>query len=280
MKLAITRFAALFPYGYFVQWTLTSLDPAEGSLFTFTLDRSGGPNGPWTQVLSAGDQYSFMDRFDEVQSTLEELQPNSLRLFQEVHYRVTATSVSTGHQVVTLEETGPHDATRRMQMYLRKAQNYFKRTLRYNATPIAILKKRRWGPRCPKCFDKRTKEVIRPNCPVCWGTGFVGGYWAPFYTKARRNVSSNSSSITPAQKSDANDGSFWIEAYPSVERDDIIVSKSDQRRFRCDVQLETEIQLNTAHQEVTCQELPHDHPMMQFPVDFATFPDAYGAVRP
>lgn len=280
MKLDITRFAAMYPYGYFVQWTLSNVGPADAGEFRFTLERSGGSSGPWTEVMAAQDQYAFEDRFNAVQSTLDELQPNGLRFFQEIHYRVTATSLLSGRVVSATEGTGPHDASRRMQMYLRKGQNYFSRTLRYNGTPIAILKKRRWGPRCPKCFDKRTKEVIRPNCSVCWATGFVGGYWAPVYSKARRNVSSNASAVTANQKSDSNDASFWLAAYPSLEKDDILISMSDQRRFRCDVRLETEIQLNAVHQEVTAQELPHDHVMMQYPVNFAGFPDTYGDIRP
>lgn len=275
MKVDITRFAAIFPYGYFVQWTVSDVPPAETGTFLFTLERSGGPEGPWTTILTASDQYAFTDRFDSILSTADELQPNSLRLYQEVHYRVTCTT-PTGKVLTTKEETTPHTASRKMQQYLRKGQRDFRLTLKYNGTPIGVLKKRRWGVRCPKCFDKPTKEVVRTNCPVCWSTGFTGGYWAPFFTKARRNVSSNSSTITPAQKSDANDASFWIPDYPSLERDDLIVSFSDQRRFRIDVSIETQIQLNTVHQEVTAVQLPNDHPMMRYPFDFNGLPPVYG----
>jgi len=279
MKLEITRFAALFPYGYFVQWSMSSIPPEESGTFAFTLERSGGPNGPWTKILDANDQYAFSDRFDAIESTADELQPNSLRLYQEVYYRVTCTT-PTGKVLTDVEETGSHAPSRKMMQYLRKGQRDFRLTLKYNGTPVALLKKRRWGVRCPKCFDKGTKEVARPNCPVCWSTGFVGGYWEPFYTKARRNVSSNTSTITPAQKSDANDASFWLPDYPSLERDDLIVSFSDQRRFRVDVSIETNIQLNTVHQEVTALQLPNDHPMLRYPFNFDSFPPVYGEVRP
>lgn len=266
MKLKITRLSALFPYGYFVQWTIDDVAPTESGVFQFTLYRSGGPEGPWEQLFAGNDQYSFDDKFNGVASTLDVLQPNSLRLFQEVHYRVVC-RLPSGATLETKEETGPFFADRKMSQYLRKTQRDFRLTLKFNGTRVVLLKKRRWGVRCLKCADKRTKEVVRPNCAECWGTGFVGGYWAPFVTYARSNVTANTSAVGPNQKSDANDGSFWLPDYPTLERDDVLVRLSNNRRFRLDQQVETQIQLNSAHQEVSGQELPHDHVLYRYPLN-------------
>jgi len=266
MNLKITRLSALFPYGYFVQWTIDDVTPSESGVFQFSLYRSGGPEGPWELLFSGNDQYSFNDKFNAVTSTFDELQPNSLRLFQEVHYRVVC-RLPSGATLETKEETGPVFTDRKMSQYLRKTQRDFRLTLKFNGTRVVLLKKRRWGVRCLKCTDKRTKEVVRPNCAECWGTGFVGGYWSPFVTYARSNVTANTSSVGPNQKSDANDGSFWLPDYPTLERDDILVRLSDNRRFRLDQQVETQIQLNSAHQEVSGQELPHDHVLYRYPLN-------------
>lgn len=40
-----------------------------------------------------------------------------------------------------------------------------------------ILKRRHWGEPCPKCLEYDTKEVTNVHCPVCFGTGYVGGYF-------------------------------------------------------------------------------------------------------
>ena len=72
--------------------------------------------------------------------------------------------------------------------------------------------------------------------------------------------------ITPAGKSDSNGAVFWLPDYPTLERDDVIVSLADQRRFRVNQEVETQIQLNSVHQEVTCVELGHDHVIYRYPI--------------
>ena len=62
--------------------------------------------------------------------------------------------------------------------------------------------------------------------------------------------------------------SFVTEVLPVLEeRDDVLVRLSDNRRFRLDQQVETQIQLNSAHQEVSGQELPHDHVLYRYPLN-------------
>lgn len=263
MNLKITRLSPLYPFGCFVQWTIDSVDPEENGTFVFALYRSGGPEGPWEQVFEGPEQYSFHDRYNAIESTLDELQPNGLRFFQRIYYRVVC-RLPSNKTVETREEVRPQTPDRRMGQRLRKAQRHFRLTLKYNGTRVVLLKKRRWGPRCSKCFDKRTKEVIRPNCRDCWGTGFIGGYWNPIATFARSGVSTSASAIGPTQKSDGNDCMFWLPDYPGLERDDVLVRLADNRRFRLDVQFETQIQLNAVHQEVTGQELPHDHVLYRY----------------
>ena len=40
-----------------------------------------------------------------------------------------------------------------------------------------ILKRKRWGTSCPQCKDFDTDEVSNSQCSVCYGTGFVDGYF-------------------------------------------------------------------------------------------------------
>jgi hypothetical protein len=274
MNLRFTRFSALFPYGYFVQWTINNVTPSESGVFKFTLYRSGGPEGPWEQIFEGKDQYAYNDKFNDITSTLDVLQPNSLRLFQEVHYRIIC-QLPSGALLEGKDETGPIFADRKMSQYLRKTQRDFRLTLKFNGLRVVLLKKRRWGVRCLKCTDKRTKEVVRPNCVECWGTGFIGGYWTPFITYARSSASNNASTIGPNQKTDSNECTFWLPDYPTLEQDDILVRLSDNRRFRIDQQLETQIQLNSVHQEISCQELPHDNILYRYPLNPNTIEPLY-----
>jgi len=266
MKLNFTRFAARFPYGYFLQWNLVGINPVEESGdFHFKVERSGGSEGPWTSIFEGYDQYAIFDKFNSIESTEDELQPNQLRIFSEYYYKITCTTPS-GKTLTDLEETGPKFPTRKMTQYWRKAKRDFLLSLKFNGTPMQLLKKRKWGKRCSICFDKKVKEVIRPNCPMCWGTGFIGGYWNPYETLVRRNGASNASTIGPIQTSDSVETNFWFPDFPLLEREDILISMADQRRFRVDQQLQTEILLTPVHQEAVCQELRHDHLIYKFPI--------------
>lgn len=40
-----------------------------------------------------------------------------------------------------------------------------------------LLKRKEWGTRCPTCTDFDVGEVINGSCPICFGTGIVGGYY-------------------------------------------------------------------------------------------------------
>lgn len=274
MKLDITRTTAIFPYGYMVQWTVADVPPSESGSFRFTLQRSGGPEGPWLTVLDAQDQYGYLDKFNAIEGTLDESQPNQLRLFSEFHYRLTCVAPS-GAVMEARQETGPKEPTRYMNNVLRVGQRNFALTLKYNATEMAILKRRRWGTRCKVCTDQTTREQVRAQHKECWGTGIVGGYWTPYYTKARRNTSGNASAITPSGKSDANGALFWLPSSPTLERDDILVSLSDQRRFRVNQEVETQISLQSVHQEVTCVEVLHDNVIYRYPIQRETLNPLY-----
>lgn len=53
-----------------------------------------------------------------------------------------------------------------------------KERLRFNKVAINgyLLKAFRYGVPCPRCRDKLTQEPSDTDCPVCYGTGFEGGY--------------------------------------------------------------------------------------------------------
>lgn len=40
-----------------------------------------------------------------------------------------------------------------------------------------LLKRRRWGTRCPTCLDRDGRQRIESQCPQCFDVGFDGGYY-------------------------------------------------------------------------------------------------------
>lgn len=273
-RLRFTRMTAVYPRGHFLQWTID--DATESGAYVFDLARAGGPDGPW-ELLARGlaDRYGYLDAFPQPAGTDADayLRPNQLRLFRNFYYRVQALTPS-GRLLTAVDEVGPAVggpdaplAARKMAQYHRRAARNFDLALRkFVGTPVALLKRRVWGTRCKECWDRVTKEVIRPNCTACWGTGFEGGYWTPTAAHARRSAGSTSTQITPQQKSDANEATVWLPDTPAMERDDVVVFLEDQKRFRIDRQVQTEIRLAAVHQVFTCQEYDHSHVIYRYPV--------------
>jgi len=267
LKVTLTHTTALYSTtGYFVQWTLDNA--RESGNYRFDLYRSGTEGGPWEEVqMGMIDEYSTIDPFDPPNPIPASgyLKPNLLRFEHIFYYRLVVTSPS-GETAQDIMEGGPH-VDGFMRGYQRKAQRDFRLTLKYNGVPVAILKRKQWGTRCPVCFDKMTKEVMRSNCKACFGTGFTGGYWTPIQTWARRGPSPVVAQVTPEQKSDSNEVKIWTTDLPLLERDDVVVFIPDQRRYRIDQQYQTEIRVVTVHQVFSAQEFPHDHVIYRFPVD-------------
>ncbi len=268
MKARLTRMTSLFPNGHFIQWTID--DARESGVYTTTLYRSGGPDGPWELLAKdLADQYAFYDKFeaDASVNTDTYLRPNQLRMFRNWYYKVEIVT-PTGVQLTAMDEVGPSLTNRKLEGVRRKAIRDMDRQLRiYNGTPVALLKRRIWGTRCKLCWSPVTKEIVRASCSTCWGTGYTGGYWAPTLAYARRGAMESATAITPQDKSDSNQVKIWMRDLPAMERDDIVVFLDDQRRYRIDRQLQTEMKLVAVHQVFTAQEIPHDNIIYRMKVD-------------
>lgn len=48
---------------------------------------------------------------------------------------------------------------------------------KYQATRGQLLVRKKFGRACPLCLDWDTKEVTNSDCPACYGTGIMGGYY-------------------------------------------------------------------------------------------------------
>jgi hypothetical protein len=271
MKLRIINITALDPDGFFIQWVLDNAQ--ESGTYTFSIYRSGGSAGPWEPLAeNITDTYAFKDTFTAPHpaTTYNVVRPNQLNLFRTFFYRVVAKSPS-GVIAEFIEELDPRKDNTiedlKMAQYRRHTRFKFLRTLRLNGTPIVILKRRRWGVRC-KCVDKISREIVRSSCRECWGTGFIGGYWSPIKTNARRSVSPNSSAVMPEGMHDSNDVRIWLPDFPSLEKEDVIIFLKDNSRWLVDVVTSTQIRLIEVHQVATIVALDKSHILYRFPVDF------------
>jgi len=98
-----------------------------------------------------------------------------------------------------------------------------------------LLKRRVWGPQCPRCSDFDTAEPSDGHCEVCYGVGKDGGYWTPFPTFAYNMEGS------PTQFKQVDDKIGLAEnvvlpkmrmlGYPHLATNDVFVHYGSGRRF-------------------------------------------------
>jgi len=85
-----------------------------------------------------------------------------------------------------------------------------------------------WGQRCCTCWDPIKQRKRESNCPVCYNTSFVGGFFGPI--PIRINFSPSPEMIRQAnfeQHPDATNA--WTSNYPQISAKDIIIEEGYKR---------------------------------------------------
>lgn len=275
LGITITRAMPLFPSGAFIQWDLT--DPQEAGTYLFDVARGYAPTGPWeTLVTGAANALNYVDRLATTQTSDDHVTPNQLTLSRNTLYRVTATPPSGAANAVSTVSGIEPKLAGRQRLFRRKLLRDEAVMLRkINGTQVAVCKRMRWGPRCTRCFDRYTKEVVRGNCTVCYGTGFVPGYATPVITLARRSVGPVQTSTTPQGKVDVAQTQITLLDTPAVEADDVLVFLQDNRRFVVKQQLQTELLTVSVHQKLLVSELARSSIEYRIPVDALRTPPLF-----
>jgi hypothetical protein len=103
-------------------------------------------------------------------------------------------------------------------------------------SPGLLLKRKKFGQACPRCLDWDTKEITDSSCPICYGTGIVGGYypgieyWVTFGGGLKRRLDfKQPSGVT----SNPMEGGRVI-MYPHIDTRDIWVDVRTDRRWLID----------------------------------------------
>jgi len=103
-----------------------------------------------------------------------------------------------------------------------------------------LLKRKQWGDPCPVCLDQVTQQVQNARCPTCYGTGFVGGYYAPVEFWVTMNATQRLMRLTPEQGVVAeNVETVRTLAYPLVDPNDVWVHANTNSRYRVQSQIAT-----------------------------------------
>lgn len=275
----ITRTTPLFPSAVFIQWDVV---PGEDAIGEFLVDvsRAGSPDGPWEAIgIALRDAYSFLDQYFNLPPPedpgAEHAGLNFFSLSREVYYKIVVTP-DTGdafESAPTPIEPGLDKRTRLLKRkMLRDAGLGFRKL---NGIPLAILKRRHWGPRCTYCYDATLREATLEHCPVCFGTAFKGGYWAPVIVCGRRTPAPVQTQLTGHGDSDAKVLSFLILDYPHLEYKDVVVDLRRNDRYLVQVATRTELRGVPVHQTLSASELGRNAVEYSIDVDPYAIPPLY-----
>lgn len=274
LSVEITRLLPLFPRGVFLQWDL--INPTEVGSYSFSVYRSGSPEGPWETLLAGGvDVYNYNDVLPST-STQDAGAINQLSLVRGIYYRVVVVPPSgTDNQVEVSSIVEPRlDGPQRLlkRKILRDESLMLKKL---NGVEIAVIKRMHWGPRCTKCWDKTTKTVTRANCTTCFGTGFSPGYFTPVITLGRRGTLPAAKQIAPQGVAEYRPTQVTILDAPRVEPDDILVFLKDNRRFLVKSVIQTELKTVGVHQKFEVSELARSSIEYRLVVDPTRIPPLF-----
>lgn len=275
LGIKITRTLPLHPLGCFLQWDLVGA--TEVGTYLFAVYRGASPDGPWDLLAgSLPNAYNYIDRLPNNPLTAVSNDVNDLSLSRGIFYKVVATPPSgVANQASAVSIIEPMlDGRQRLlkRKFLRDLAVGLKRL---NGVSIALVKRMHWGPRCTRCYDKYTKDVVRANCTLCLGTGFIPGFHQPVVTLARRSPTAVETAMTPEGKQDVNVLSLWMLDAPRAEESDILVFLGDGRRFEVKKVLPTELKTVSVHQKLIISELAKSSVEYRIAVDPTRIPPLF-----
>jgi hypothetical protein len=94
-----------------------------------------------------------------------------------------------------------------------------------------IVKRRQWGPECPRCLDFDTKEVTDNKCNICFGTGFIGGYFKGIESWVKLSNLRRNKDITDTAVMDPFTRMGRSVAYPYLDNRDFWVNTDTNERW-------------------------------------------------
>jgi hypothetical protein len=280
LGIRISQLVPLHPHKVYLQWDL--LQPTERGTYLFKIERSGSAAGPW-ELLTAGLQngYNYIDDLVKQPALPVDGKAHLFSLQRQIYYRVTVIPPSGCENGAQTEPHGLYRADaglRPLQRGLRRRLLYDEKIVlsRVAGMQLVLLKKRRWGERCPVCYDKLTRAVTREQCPTCYGTSFTGGYWNPVLTVGRvYPPQAIAASTAVPGKVETDKHNIQLLDIPLMQDDDLVVEIATNNRYIVERQAQTEIVRKPVHQVVTTSLIAHACVEYTIPVDPRTIPPLF-----
>lgn len=102
---------------------------------------------------------------------------------------------------------------------------------RARAALCGLLLKRTYGDRCTACWDSVRREAGNAHCPVCYGTGWVGGYWGPYFRRVSFSLTKAQEKVVNFKREMYDEDPFqgWLTNTPLIRPGDILITPFNKR---------------------------------------------------
>lgn len=179
---------------------------------SFFVERSESPEGSWTTLNMIGivSSFGFIDRT-----------VNREAYDRNLYYRVTTIDSVSG----AIDHSAPISVTEskgtNIGRFIAKQESLLLR--RFNGRKVAIYIRKTFGTRCTNCYDPIRGKAIFDSCNVCYGTTFVGGYFAPIQMYINFGPRQKVEDKNVLQRNDNPQIEGWTSNYPILSPDDLVV---------------------------------------------------------
>jgi hypothetical protein len=197
------------PSGFIIQW---SLDKTVESIdnYVFTVLTSTDPSIEFEVDGSVSNQlyYTHVVRdFD---------------FSRHYYYQLQVLNTSTG-ETTTTQTFYLQAAPTGLALKMISTEQRFLSNLVSRSGFFLIRKKT--GKTCPRCFDQLKRRDGDPLCSVCYGTGYLGGYYTPIKLYFQFLEPSNISQpgLTNFGPLEANQVTAWISNFPIAAANDALI---------------------------------------------------------
>lgn len=223
--------------------------PSRWIVSYFNVYKSQGELGPFERINSE----PIRDKY------WSDPKPEAYSLFRKNYYQVEAVLVN-GAIFRSKAETWENKRSDWVELRAREITRREKLLLRkFVGVKTLWFSRKTYGPRCSRCWSHDLEKVQDSHCPVCYGTGFEGGFLPGKEVLLHYDTNPDNIIVDPvAGNTEQNMISAWTVAFPNMTSRDLVLRQSDASIFRIEEVTETSLQAERVRQILRINELPRD----------------------
>lgn len=230
LKLTKTSLKHLTPDVVNVSWeiesTAESFAPYEIRILQSETPTDNYPGSPLAsgvsdyEIVASGINPLYRDSYDD--DSVAGLTNKLDTLVYRVQVRHTGTGAVFTSPPTTVSVRGDNNARyiiRHREMVLN----------RLSGQKFLIYKKKTFGQYCTNCYDDTLQRTTIGKCSVCYGTGYVGGYYSPYVVGAQINESPPRHVLTTYGDWQDQDAILVMSVSPVLAPGDMVVDLYGRR---------------------------------------------------